>query len=169
LRFHDSATDGGFEVTATGMGLTGRAGTGSKVAAAVRDAIRALDADAWQLATAKTAPPRGAAVAELTDTVELASWPAGSLVIVRRGTTPPWRPTETLDDIDGVRFTRFLTDQTDTDLEQSSTPPPRPRPRRGPHPRRQRHRRPQPALRHLRPQRRLARARPHGSRPDGPP
>lgn len=89
---------------------------GFKVTVPVRDAIRALADDAWQAATRQDGTLRdGAAVAELTDTLKLGGWPSGSRVIVRREPLHPGAQ-QTLDDIDGARFTCFLTDQTDTDL-----------------------------------------------------
>jgi len=57
----------------------------------------------------------GAAVIEITDLVNLTSWPTRSRVIVRREPLHPGAQ-QTFDDIDGFRFTAFLTDQTDPDI-----------------------------------------------------
>lgn len=60
-------------------------------------------------------PREGAAVAELTDLVDLSSWPAGSRLLVRREPLHPGAQ-QTFDDIDGYRFTAFLTDQSELDI-----------------------------------------------------
>jgi hypothetical protein len=57
----------------------------------------------------------GAAVAEITDRLDLGKYPAGSRVIVRREPLHPGAQ-QTLWDVAGARFTAFLTDQPDTDL-----------------------------------------------------
>ena len=54
-------------------------------------------------------------VVELTDRVELSSWPAGSRVIVRRERPHPGAQLS-FTDHDGYRFQAILTDQTDSDI-----------------------------------------------------
>jgi hypothetical protein len=85
---------------------------------AVRDAIHDLahDDDRWVAAiTQQGARRKGAAVAEITDLVDLSGWPKGARLIVRREPLHPGAQ-QTFDDIDGHRFTAFLTDQPDTDI-----------------------------------------------------
>ncbi|MGH8933750.1 MAG: transposase, partial [Egibacteraceae bacterium] len=145
---------------------------GFEVNEQVRKAIRALPEDAWTPTLRQNGDPRDdqrAAVAEITDLVDLKGYPTRSRLLVRREPLHPGAQ-QTLFDLDGVRFTAFLTDQPDTDLAALDRSH-RARPRRGPHPRRQRQRRAQPALRDLRTQRRVAaaghgRPRPHGLDPD---
>ena len=57
----------------------------------------------------------GAHVAEATGMVDLDDYPPGSRLIVRREPLHPGAQ-QTFDDIDGHRFTAFVTDQPDTDL-----------------------------------------------------
>jgi hypothetical protein len=54
-------------------------------------------------------------VVEITDRVELGSWPAGSRVIVRRERPHPGAQLSFTDD-DGYCFQAILTDQTDPDI-----------------------------------------------------
>jgi len=85
---------------------------------AVRTAIHDLsfDDERWVGAITQQGTPRkGAAVAEITDLVDLSAWPQGSRLIVRREPLHPGAQ-QTFDDIDGHRFTAFLTDQPDTDI-----------------------------------------------------
>jgi hypothetical protein len=85
---------------------------------AVRTAIHNLpfDDDRWITAITQHGTPRkGAAVAEITDLVDLSAWPTGARLIVRREPLHPGAQ-QTFDDIDGHRFTAFLTDQTDDDI-----------------------------------------------------
>ena len=89
---------------------------GYAVTAPVRDAIRALDEAAWRPALTQDGEPRdGAGVAELTGQLDLDGWPSGARVLVRREPLHPGAQ-QTLDDIDGCRFTCFLTDQQDADI-----------------------------------------------------
>jgi hypothetical protein len=89
---------------------------GFPITARVRDAIRATINKDWTPAVRQDGALRdGAAAAELTAAVDLSGWPAGSRLIVRREPLHPGAQ-QTIDDIDGARFTCFLTDQTDTDL-----------------------------------------------------
>jgi hypothetical protein len=97
---------------AAGVGFS----VGYALSAAVRTAIRALHGDAWTPALTQDGAVReGAAAAEITDQLDLAQWPSGARVIVRREPLHPGAQ-QTLDDIDGCRFTAFLTDQTDADI-----------------------------------------------------
>jgi len=85
---------------------------------AVRTAIHelAFDDDRWIPAITQQGTSRkGAAVAEITDLVDLSAWPEGSRLIVRREPLHPGAQ-QTFDDIDGHRFTAFLTDQPETDI-----------------------------------------------------
>ncbi len=70
----------------------------------------ALPEQAWTPAyDAGGEPRRGAWVAEITGLLDLSSWPTGSRVIVRRERPHPGAQL-TFSDIDGHRFTAFLTD-----------------------------------------------------------
>lgn len=98
--------------------LTHRFSVGMPFHPSVRDAIHGLDLDdrRWVQAVRQDGKPRkGAAVAEITDLVELTSWPKGSRLIVRREPLHPGAQ-QTFDDIDGCRFTAFLTDQPELDI-----------------------------------------------------
>ena len=80
----------------------------------VKTAIRGLRDGAWVRATRQTGEPGdGAHVAEITDQLALAGYPTGSRVLVRREPLHPGAQ-QTIEDIDGARFTAFLTDQPDT-------------------------------------------------------
>ena len=93
-----------------------RFSVGFHVTARVRDAIRAVDDADWVAAVRQNGDLRdGAAVAEITAAVDVSAWPVGARLIVRREPLHPGAQ-QTIDDIDGARFTCFLTDQTDTDL-----------------------------------------------------
>ncbi len=97
---------------AAGVGFS----VGYAITAAVKTAIHALGDDAWTPALTQDGRLRdGAAAAEITAALELDQWPAGARVIVRREPLHPGAQ-QTLDDIDGCRFTAFLTDQTDADV-----------------------------------------------------
>ncbi|MGH8901321.1 MAG: IS1380 family transposase [Egibacteraceae bacterium] len=89
---------------------------GYEIDAHVRAAIRSLPDDAWVQARRQNGQEReGAAVAEITGSLDLSEYPQGSRVIVRREPLHPGAQ-QTLFDVDGKRFTAFLTDQPDTDL-----------------------------------------------------
>ena len=83
----------------------------------VQAAILALTADAWAPAIAQDGQERddGAWVAEITDALDLAGWPAGSRVLVRRETAHPGAQLS-FTDHDGRRFAAILTDQPDPDI-----------------------------------------------------
>lgn len=85
---------------------------------AVRGAIHDLAPDdpRWIGAIRQDGRPRtGASVAEITDLVDLSAWPPGSRLIVRREPLHPGAQ-QTFDDIDGFRFTAFLTDLAEPDI-----------------------------------------------------
>ena len=89
---------------------------GFALAPEVKDAIRQLPEDAWVPAITQDGEIReGAHVAELTGRFDLSGWPEGSRLLVRREPLHPGAQ-QTLEDVDGYRFTAFLTDQPDTDL-----------------------------------------------------
>ena len=95
-----------------------RFSVGMRLQGQVRTQIHALDQhdSRWQATIRQDGRPRaGAAVAELTDLLDLSSWPPGSRLIVRREPLHPGAQ-QTFDDVDGFRFTAFLTDQTETDI-----------------------------------------------------
>ena len=95
-----------------------RFSVGMRLHGQIRTAIHDLsfNDDRWTTAITQQGTPRkGAAVAEITDLVDLAGWPTGSRLIVRREPLHPGAQ-QTFDDIDGHRFTAFLTDQSETDI-----------------------------------------------------
>jgi hypothetical protein len=84
----------------------------------VRTAILALDRDAWAPALTQNGQERdddGAQVAEITELLDLSTWPARSRVIVRREIPHPGAQLS-FTDHDGHRFQAILTDQPDTDI-----------------------------------------------------
>jgi hypothetical protein len=95
---------------------------GFPVNAEIRAAIRDVSDDAWVPARRQDGSLRNsdgdqrAAVAELTDSphVDLSGCPPGSRLLVRREPLHPGAQ-QTLEDIDGCRFTCLLTDQPDAD------------------------------------------------------
>lgn len=91
---------------------------GFKVTDNVKQAICSLSDDRWVPATRQDGKPRErAAVVEITDVdpIDLSDWPQGSRLIVRREPLHAGAQ-QTIDDIDGCRFTAFLTSQTGDDL-----------------------------------------------------
>jgi hypothetical protein len=83
---------------------------GYDLTAGVRDAILGLPESAWQPAIRQDGTEReGAWVAELTDELDLASWPDGTRVIVRRERPHPGAQLS-FTDHDGHRFLTTLTD-----------------------------------------------------------
>jgi Transposase DDE domain group 1 len=82
----------------------------------VRAAILTTPEHAWIPALDQDGTERtNGQVSELTDRVELSSWPAGSRVIVRRERPHPGAQLS-FTDHDGYRFQAILTDQTDPDI-----------------------------------------------------
>jgi hypothetical protein len=95
-----------------------RFSVGFDLTESVRIAILALDQDAWVEALTQDGQPRdddAAAVAEITAGLDLAGWPEGSRVIVRRERPHPGAQLS-FTDHDGHRFQAVLTDQADTDI-----------------------------------------------------
>ena len=83
---------------------------GLELRQAVRDAILAVPETAWREAIRQDGEDRdGAWVAEITDRLDLSSWPAGSRVIVRRERPHPGAQLS-FTDHDGHRFLATLTD-----------------------------------------------------------
>jgi hypothetical protein len=84
----------------------------------VRAAILAADERAWLPALCQDGQERdddSAQVAEITELLDLSTWPAGSRVIVRRERPHPGAQLS-FTDHDGRRFQALLTDQPDTDI-----------------------------------------------------
>jgi hypothetical protein len=89
---------------------------GFDITEAVRLAILDVPATAWEEAVDQDYELReGAQVAELTDLLDLSSWPAGTRAIVRREEPHPGAQF-TLFDPEGWRYQVFLTDSPDDDL-----------------------------------------------------
>jgi len=90
---------------------------GYELSEAVRAAILGLPEDAWvrALATDGSERPNGQ-VAEITALLDLASWPSGSRVIVRRERAHPGAQLS-FSDHDGHRFQAVLTDQPDPEIQ----------------------------------------------------
>jgi hypothetical protein len=83
---------------------------------AVRAAILDLPEDCWVSALDQDgAERRNGQVAELTEALDLTSWPEGSRVILRRERPHPGAQLS-FTDHDGHRFQAILTDQTDPEL-----------------------------------------------------
>jgi hypothetical protein len=96
---------------------------GFAVTESVRAAIRGLEDTDWTPATRQNGQPRdNAYVAEITHAqdIDISGWPQGSRLLVRKEPLHPGAQ-QTIDDIDGYRFTAFLTDQTDDDLARLDT------------------------------------------------
>ena len=82
----------------------------------VRAAILHTPATAWIPALSQDGSVRdNGEVVELTDHIDLSSWPVGSRVIVRRERPHPGAQLS-FTDHDGYRFQAILTDQTDLDI-----------------------------------------------------
>jgi hypothetical protein len=82
----------------------------------VRQAVLALGAGAWIEAIHQDCEVReGAEVAEITDRLDLSSWPEGTRAIVRREEPHPGAQL-TFSDISGHRFQVFICDSADPDL-----------------------------------------------------
>jgi hypothetical protein len=93
-----------------------RFSSGYELTEAVRSAILTTPDDAWVSALEQDGTMReNGQVAELTDRVELSSWPAGSRVIVRRERPHPGAQLS-FTDHDGHRFQAILTDQPDPNI-----------------------------------------------------
>ena len=93
-----------------------RFSVGYELTEPVRDAILQIPADAWVSALAQDGSEReNGEVAEITDSVELSSWPEGSRVLVRRERPHPGAQLS-FTDHDGYRFQAILTDQPDQNI-----------------------------------------------------
>jgi hypothetical protein len=90
---------------------------GHDLTAAVREALSAVPERRWQPATTADGMDEreGAEVAELTDLIDLAAWPAGSRLIARREYPHPGAQL-TFTDREGRRFQTLLTDLPDGDI-----------------------------------------------------
>jgi hypothetical protein len=94
-----------------------RFSVGYEVEERVREAIGALGEPAWQAAIDGDGTEReGAQVTELSDDVDLSSWPEGTRLIVRRERPHPGAQLSVLDCETGYRHTAFITDQDNTDI-----------------------------------------------------
>jgi DDE family transposase len=93
-----------------------RFSVGYELTEPVRAAILQIPADAWVSALDQDGSERNnGEVAEITDTLELGSWPQGSRVIVRRERPHPGAQLS-FTDHDGYRFQAILTDQPDENI-----------------------------------------------------
>jgi DDE family transposase len=93
-----------------------RFSVGYELTEPVRAAILEIAADAWVSALDQDGSEReNGEVAEITDSVELGSWPQGSRVIVRRERPHPGAQLS-FTDHDGYRFQAILTDQPDENI-----------------------------------------------------
>jgi hypothetical protein len=94
-----------------------RFSVGYEVDERVRGAIGELPEAAWQSAIDGDGAEReGAQVTELTDRVDLSSWPEGTRLIVRRERPHPGAQLSVFDCETGYRHTAFITDQGDEDI-----------------------------------------------------
>ena len=88
---------------------------GFDVTEPVREAILALPKHAWVEAMQQNMEPReGAGIAEITDRLDLRTWPAGTRVLVRREEPHPGAQF-TLFDPEGYRHQAFITNSGDPD------------------------------------------------------
>jgi hypothetical protein len=93
-----------------------RFSVGYELTERVRAAILEIPADAWVTALDQDGSVRhNGEVAEITDRVDLSSWPEGSRLIVRRERPHPGAQLS-FSDHDGYRFQAILTDQDDHDI-----------------------------------------------------
>ncbi len=89
---------------------------GYELTESVRTAILETPADAWVTALDQDGGEReNGQVAEITDRLDLSSWPNGSRLIVRRERPHPGAQLS-FTDHDGYRFQAILTDQPDPDI-----------------------------------------------------
>jgi hypothetical protein len=93
-----------------------RFSVGYELTESVRAAILEIPADAWVSALAQDGSERdNGEVAEITDSVQLGAWPAGTRLIVRRE-RPHLGAQLSFTDHDGYRFQAILTDQPDEQI-----------------------------------------------------
>jgi len=84
--------------------------SGFAVTEKVRDAITLVPATAWTAATDADGEPRdGGDVAEVTDLLNLSSWPAGMRVIIRRERPHPGAQLSLFEERDGWRYQAVAT------------------------------------------------------------
>jgi hypothetical protein len=89
---------------------------GYELTESVRAAILKIPADAWVPALDRDGTEReNGEVSEITDGIDLSSWPEGSRLIVRRERPHPGAQLSFADH-DGYRFQAILTDQPDQDI-----------------------------------------------------
>jgi hypothetical protein len=82
----------------------------------IREAVLSLAEPAWKPAVNQDGERRkGAWVTELTDLVDMSTWPSGTRLICRRERPHPGAQL-TFTDIGGHRFQCFITDQADADI-----------------------------------------------------
>ena len=94
-----------------------RFSVGYEVDERVRDAIGALPGSAWEQAIDGDGTERqGAQVTELTDRLDLAGWPQGTRLIVRRERPHSGAQLSVLDCETGYRHAAFITDQDASDI-----------------------------------------------------
>lgn len=94
-----------------------RFSVGYEVDERVRGTITDLPESAWQSAIDGDGQEReGAQVTELTDHLDLSSWPEGTRLIVRRERPHPGAQLSVLDCETGYRHTAFITDQQGADI-----------------------------------------------------
>jgi hypothetical protein len=95
-----------------------RFSVGYELTESVRAAILDIPEDAWVRALEQDGSTReNGQVAEITDRVELSSWPQGSRLIVRRERPHPGAQLS-FTDHDGYRFQAILTDQPDEGIAE---------------------------------------------------
>jgi hypothetical protein len=83
----------------------------------IRDALLLVQEEDWQPATEPGGRRRdGAQVVELTDLVNLDTWPEGTRLIVRRERPHPGAQLSLFDTIEGLRHTAFITDDHSSDI-----------------------------------------------------
>jgi hypothetical protein len=93
-----------------------RFSVGYELTEPVRQAILEIPEDAWVAALDQDGSAReNGEVAEITDSVDLGSWPQRSRLIVRRERPHPGAQLS-FTDHDGYRFQAILTDQADSDI-----------------------------------------------------
>ena len=93
-----------------------RFSVGYELTEQVRAAILQIPEDAWAPALAQDGSEReNGEVCEITDMVDLSSWPEGTRLIVRRERPHPGAQLS-FTDHDGYRFQAILTDQPDQDI-----------------------------------------------------
>ena len=93
-----------------------RFSVGYELTEQIRAAILQIPEDAWVPALDQDGSDRkNGEVAEITDMVDLSSWPEGSRLIVRRERPHPGAQLS-FTDHDGYRFQAILTDQTDENI-----------------------------------------------------